>query len=141
MFMLPRLFLLMKNMGNLDACLGVTFVIFMMIEMDNLDAYQGFSLGYYQKTYLCIAMGTLSCSQITHVVLDIYLVITSCVSIHLKSNSILCLDTCYIFTHMCTGGNSQQSCYLFHFILESGYAPCLYVHLTCTDIGKCGGPW
>jgi len=29
----------MKNMGNLDACLGVTFVIFMMIEMDNLDAY------------------------------------------------------------------------------------------------------
>jgi len=29
----------MKNMGNLDAYLGVTFVIFMMIEMDNLDAY------------------------------------------------------------------------------------------------------
>jgi len=39
MFMLPRLFLLMKNMGNLDAYLGVTFVSFMMIEMDNLDAY------------------------------------------------------------------------------------------------------
>jgi len=29
----------MKNMGNLDAYLGVTFVILMMIEMDNLDAY------------------------------------------------------------------------------------------------------